>query len=151
VQWQKKVKLSVDERKKVIEKMADDPYLAEVEVVARIKAYYQIAANRFIDRICQTVEFDLFQKLTAGLKDELEAGLQIYGQNGMLTRCMPPRISLTMIVGYGFCRALLEVDPERALLRKRLEHEKKVLDKANDRLISLFVPMAHNNDDAMEI
>jgi hypothetical protein len=75
-------KLPVDERRKIIENMDPDPYQGELEVLARVKAYYQIAAYRFIDRICQNVEFELFHKLKVGLKDELETELHIGAKDG---------------------------------------------------------------------
>ena len=82
-----KVAITSEERRKITDSMSKDAYVREVEVVAQIKAYYQIAADRFVDRICQIVEFDLFRKLNMSLKYELENGLQTFGPNGKFLLC----------------------------------------------------------------
>jgi hypothetical protein len=65
--------------KELIKKLGSDPYEREVEVMAEIRAYYAVAASRFVDNVCQSVEVDLFDHFHEGLREELEEALGIHG------------------------------------------------------------------------
>lgn len=54
-----------------------DPFAREVKVMSKIRAYYKIAATRFVDNICQAVEADMLLRLRNGLQDDLEEGLRV--------------------------------------------------------------------------
>jgi hypothetical protein len=57
--------------------LGSDPFTREVNVMAKIRAYYKIASTRFVDIICQAVEAELFLKLRDNLQEELEDGLHL--------------------------------------------------------------------------
>ncbi|QDS72112.1 hypothetical protein FKW77_003694 [Venturia effusa] len=98
-----------------------DPFAREVKVMAKIRAYYKIAATRFVDTICQAVEADLFLRLRNGLQDDLEEALRVTEPD-----CHEHAIKL------------LDDDPVRAERRVRLKEEKKGLEKAAQRITQLM-------------
>lgn len=67
--------------KELRNKIGTDTYQREVEVMSTIRGYYTIAASRFVDNICQSVESDLFDHFHNSLRNELEEGLGIRGAN----------------------------------------------------------------------
>ena len=67
--------------KELGKKVGEDPYEREIEAMAVIRAYYAVAASRFIDNVCQSVEVDLFDHFHEGLREELEEALGIHGPN----------------------------------------------------------------------
>lgn len=69
-----------NERAKLMDVLGPDPYTREVEVMAKIRAYYQIASMRFVDHIRQSVEVDLFAQFRNGLRDELDEALKVTAQ-----------------------------------------------------------------------
>lgn len=81
--------------KELRNKIGTDPYQREIGVMANIRGYYTVAASRFVDNICQSVESDLFDRFRDSLRDELEEGLGIRGANceckfpafGLVTNC----------------------------------------------------------------
>ncbi len=81
-------KVNEEERAKKIQadkelpnKLSKDPYETEVKVMAKIRAYYAVAANRFVDNVCQSIEADLFYRFAEGLREELEEALGIHRQD----------------------------------------------------------------------
>jgi hypothetical protein len=68
-------KLRRDEKSMAIIK--DEPYKTEVEVIAEVKAYYQLAARRFHDAVCMRVESKFFKQLRTELRSELDGRLGI--------------------------------------------------------------------------
>jgi hypothetical protein len=69
-------------KKAAVDVLGPDPYSREVGVMARIRAYYQIASIPFLDQVVQAVEAELFIKFRDGLQEDLAAVLQIFGENG---------------------------------------------------------------------
>lgn len=69
----------IQANKELSNKLGPDPYQREVEVMAKIRAYYAVAANRFIDNVCQSIEADLFDRFYEGLHEELNEALGIHG------------------------------------------------------------------------
>ena len=67
-------------------KLDQDPYEREVKVMAKIRAYYAVAATRFVDNVCQSVEADLFVRLHESLRVELQEALGIHGPDCKSTR-----------------------------------------------------------------
>lgn len=78
--WNEKAK------KFAMETLEPDPYSREIGVMARIRAYYQIASMRFVDQVVQAVEAELFIKFR-GLNDDLMDSLGVLDENGKLSRC----------------------------------------------------------------
>ncbi|TID20701.1 dynamin family protein [Venturia nashicola] len=97
-----------------------DPFAREVKVMSKIRAYYKIAATRFVDNICQAVEADMFLRLRNGLQDDLEEGLRVTEPD-----C------------HNYAMKLLDDDPVRADRRMRLKEQKTGLEKAALRIIQL--------------
>jgi hypothetical protein len=73
--WDEKAK------KLALETIGPDPYSREVGVMARIRAYYQIASMRFVDNIVQAVEADLFVKFR-DLEYDLMGALRVLEEDG---------------------------------------------------------------------
>jgi hypothetical protein len=68
-------KLRKDEKSMAIIK--DEPYKTEVELIAEVKAYYQLAARRFHDAVCMRIESKFFKQLRTELRSELDGRLGI--------------------------------------------------------------------------
>lgn len=64
--------------------LAKDPYSQEIEVIAQIRSYYELASIRFHDSICMRVESKLFRQLSENLLTELKEGLRLTDENGKL-------------------------------------------------------------------
>jgi hypothetical protein len=54
-----------------------EPYAAEIDVIADMRAYYGLAARRFHDSVCMRVESNFFKQLREELRNELDARLGI--------------------------------------------------------------------------
>ncbi|KAE9990102.1 hypothetical protein EG327_001875 [Venturia inaequalis] len=104
----------------VCKAIGPDPFAREVKVMSKIRAYYKIAATRFVDNICQAVEADMFLQLRNGLQEDLEEGLRVTEPD-----C------------HDYAMKLLDDDPVRAERRLRLKELKKGLEKAAQRIIQL--------------
>jgi hypothetical protein len=64
-------------------KIANDPYSREVDVIAEVRAYYQLSSIRFHESICMRLESQLFKALSdKTFEVHLREGLQITGANG---------------------------------------------------------------------
>jgi len=92
--------------------VGEDPYAREVEVVAKIKAYYRIASTRMVENVSIMVEAGILRRL-GNFVEELEQHLDFHGGH-----------SLNHWAGY------LEQDPERAEERIRLTAQAEALEKA---------------------
>ena len=55
-----------------------DPYDKEVDVIARITSYYELAVDRFHDIICMSIEGQFFKRLRTKLHDEMLDTLGIH-------------------------------------------------------------------------
>jgi len=80
-QERERKRLNPAERESLKLKLGPDPFTREIEVMAKIRAYYQIASTRFVDNIRQSVEAELFYQFRDGLKDDLEEGLKVTEDN----------------------------------------------------------------------
>lgn len=87
-----------------------DPYQREVDVMAKIRAYYNIASSRFIDHICQSLQAELFESFRTDIQGELLLGLQVNDQDAQ-----------------AHCIRLLAEDPAREVHRQALKKEKEKL------------------------
>ena len=59
-----------------------DVFAREIDVMAKIRAYYQIAGIRFVDQVIQAVEAELFLSFREELYQELMSAMDVYGENG---------------------------------------------------------------------
>ncbi|KAI9762445.1 MAG: hypothetical protein M4579_000421 [Chaenotheca gracillima] len=99
------------------ENVGPDLWLREVDVIATVRAYYVTAANRFVDHLCQSVQVELFR----GSRNELCSKLEIaFGLNES-----DPQQR---------CAFLTAENPERELMRKRLQRDEAHLTEARDEL-----------------
>jgi hypothetical protein len=78
--WEEARKNSIAKDKFKAE-VGDDPYDREVEVVAKIKAYYRIASTRMVENIYMIIEYGILRKL-GQLSTEIEESLEIHGGHG---------------------------------------------------------------------
>ncbi|KAJ4349554.1 uncharacterized protein N0V89_008170 [Didymosphaeria variabile] len=63
-------------------RLQQEPYDTEIDVVAEVTSYYEIAVRRFHDSICMRVESKFFTRLQTKLRDDLEETLGINDENG---------------------------------------------------------------------
>ncbi|KAL6709975.1 hypothetical protein ACN47E_000760 [Coniothyrium glycines] len=73
-----KDKISKDDRKMAV--VTDEPYEAEIKLMAEVSSYYNIAVRRLHSSVCMRVESKFFKQLRTQLRDELESGLRIYDE-----------------------------------------------------------------------
>ncbi|KAI9652011.1 MAG: hypothetical protein M1831_007252 [Alyxoria varia] len=90
--------------------LGEDPYKAEMEVMAHIRGYYSLASAEFLDNICKSMRFEVFERARLQLGDNLANELNIYADNG-----------------FQVCKRLLTEDPEREEMRESLHREKAKL------------------------
>jgi hypothetical protein len=62
-------------------KMPKDPYLREVEVIAKMKAYYQYSATRFVENVSMAIQKGLPDSLKT-MERELRQGLYLESREG---------------------------------------------------------------------
>jgi hypothetical protein len=119
-------------------KIGPDPYDREVKVMAKIRAYYQIASIRFVDHIRQSVEAELFDKFRNGLYEDLVEGLRVTQENGELSRQVRFTAFINYLSGHDHCSKLLEDDETRGERRDALKEKKSRLERAHARLQELL-------------
>ena len=77
-----------DKAKKEAARVLDpDTSTREISVMAKIRAYYQIASMRFVDQVVQAVEAELLLSFRDELYHELMAALKVYGEDGEYICC----------------------------------------------------------------
>lgn len=101
-----------------------DPFALEVEVMAKIRAYYRLALLRFLDTVVQGFNFEVLEACKAELPQQLHAGLELDAALDVHARCA----------------RLLAEDPARKERRVHLKREKEKLVKAQEWLADLNAP-----------
>ena len=85
-------KVTSEERMRKDDKLCSlitkEPYQKEIDVIARITSYYEIAADRFHDSICMGIEGKLFKRLRTKLHDEMDDTLGIHDIDNGARRAM---------------------------------------------------------------
>jgi len=114
--------LNAQEQSNVRQELGPDPYQREVEVMAKIRAYYCIASTRFIDNICASVQGELFEDFKMGLREQLIDSLGVSAAD--------PK-------AHENCVALLAEDAARERKRMMCQKEKVALEKAQECLDKL--------------
>ncbi|KAF8420218.1 P-loop containing nucleoside triphosphate hydrolase protein [Tirmania nivea] len=100
----------------------NDKYANEIELVAGVRAYYELATRRFVDNVFMSVLGEWVKAVKVGLRDELWMGLGFGEEGGEV---------------HANCRALLEEDPEKERRRLGLEVKREQLRKAMEELNKL--------------
>lgn len=97
-------------------------YENELQLMAHVRAYVQVAYKRIIDHVPRTIQRDLNQVFADGLKTEMLSKLKLDdpGTSGRL-------------------KELLEEDPERAAKRKRLVETRRRLESIISKLNKFVV------------
>jgi hypothetical protein len=71
-----------------------EPYTIEIELIADITTYYEIAARRFHDAVCMRIESKFFKQLREELRNELDGRLGLsdgeHGKHGFLPNKLCP-------------------------------------------------------------
>jgi hypothetical protein len=80
---QKEISAKKEPHKSILAATKDtELYPKEVDVIAQVRAYYELARIRFHDTICMRVEAHLFNKFSNSLLSHLWDDLGLEGQNG---------------------------------------------------------------------
>ncbi|KAJ5825622.1 Dynamin family protein [Penicillium riverlandense] len=108
-----------------IEDLGPDPFAQEVEMMARARAYYDVASSRFLDVVGQSVHMKLFSKCRNELVGAIDAQLKIFGPNS-----------------FDRCLELMAEDPERQHRRNYLQKEHEKVKKA-----LAWLDTFHNTED----
>ncbi|KAF2669957.1 hypothetical protein BT63DRAFT_226521 [Microthyrium microscopicum] len=117
-----------DKQRKEIEsekfrvKIGADPYDREIEVMAKVKAYYSIAATRFVENVILMVEADLLGGLPA-LKDRIEEELGVKDPDNIANK--------------SHWELMLAQDPTKVQERQKLVAQHKFLTNAMKELEAL--------------
>ncbi|KAJ9667410.1 hypothetical protein H2201_002611 [Coniosporium apollinis] len=106
----------------VRKEVGPDPYQREVEVMAKVRAYYNIASMRFVDHICQSLQVELIESFRTDIREELMLGLQVKEDHGD---------------AQAHCVRLLVEDPAREVHRQALKKEREKLVAAQGVIDSL--------------
>ncbi|RPA91160.1 P-loop containing nucleoside triphosphate hydrolase protein [Choiromyces venosus 120613-1] len=97
-----------------------DPYRKEIEVLAQVRAYNEVAQKRFVDNVYMSIQGELVNGFRKSILEALQSGL---GLNG-------PDVS-------ELCTQLLVEDPLKERRRKELQSKSEQLDKAMEELSRL--------------
>lgn len=95
--------------------LGDDPRDAEIQVMARIRGYYHLAAGTLTDAIGKKSQYEVFEELRKQLEMALAKGLGIDGND---VDCVEN------------ARMLLTESPERERQREELARQQDKLEKA---------------------
>ena len=74
-------KMDQKSKRKLVENVTPDPFDREVEVMAKLKAYYHIAGTRFVDTVYMIVEAGFLHGLH-GLNDVIKQELGLMESRG---------------------------------------------------------------------
>ncbi|KAF8504671.1 P-loop containing nucleoside triphosphate hydrolase protein [Russula emetica] len=101
--------------------LPSDPMDPAIEVMADVRAYFQVAYKRFVDNVPMGIDRTLVRGMTRGLEGVLLSGLGVSGPEG-----------------YKRCKMLLSEQEEIAERRSELEKRRKRLILAKEELIEEF-------------
>ncbi|ESZ93332.1 hypothetical protein SBOR_6285 [Sclerotinia borealis F-4128] len=126
----------LQEKKKLVdqvtvEQLGKDAFQNEIDVAAYIRGYYVVAANRYIDYVCISINNRLFRYIKENIEDFLENQL---GTNDVVT-------------GIAKCQELMEENDEVGARRRKLQTELKALEEFEVRFQQLLNDITHPRDD----
>ncbi|THH04716.1 hypothetical protein EW146_g10107 [Bondarzewia mesenterica] len=99
-----------------------DPMDEAIEIMADVRAYFQVAYKRFVDNLTMTIDQELVRGLTVGLEALLFNGLRVNGPQG-----------------FENCRKLLQEPPAIVKRRSELQKRRERLTLARQELMDVFV------------
>lgn len=105
----------------VRKEIGPDPYQREVEVMAKVRGYYNVASNGFVDHICKSLQAELFESFRTDIRGGLMEGLSVVDDADAHANCV----------------RLLAEDPAREVHRQALKKEKEKLMDAQKVIDSL--------------
>ncbi|KAF2201925.1 P-loop containing nucleoside triphosphate hydrolase protein [Delitschia confertaspora ATCC 74209] len=123
-----------------------EPYEREIDVMATICAYYDMASGRLHDAICMRVESKIFKTLRVSLQEELSSGLEIYGENAH-DKCIE---LLAEDVGRERVRQFLEERKSKLLEGEKLLNELNEKYKGEDSSSTTGTSPAYSVDEEMD-
>ncbi|KAH9876502.1 hypothetical protein J1614_003633 [Plenodomus biglobosus] len=106
-------KVRKDSAKMALIAKEPESYEGVIDLVADVKAYYNLAARRFHDSLCMRIESKFFKQLRTQLREELETGLGIRDDEN----------------GPSIAQRLLAESPEHERRRHQLLIRKEALTK----------------------
>lgn len=140
---------------KFSETVGPDPYLREVRIMAKMRAYYRIVATRFVEYVIVNIEAGLIQSLDQ-LKDGIVDVLGLKEQKGK-AHCGICLYSTDIQPDEVYWGGLLEQDADRIEQRRLLTSQYEALNRALQDLNALELQVDLPNDeegidvDAMQI
>jgi hypothetical protein len=135
-------------------KIGPDPFDREIKVMAKVRAYYQIASVRFVDHMRQSIEAEFFVNFRDGLHIELAKGLRVtepdceLSSNPVMSKSM---LTGLLLLGHEHCSKLLEEDEARGERRAFLRNKKMKVEEARLRLEELLNNPLLFDQQAMEV
>ncbi|KAI0032843.1 P-loop containing nucleoside triphosphate hydrolase protein [Vararia minispora EC-137] len=99
-----------------------DPMESAIEIMADVRAYFQVAYKRFVDIVPMTIDLVLIKGVTVDLQKILLVGLGVKGPGG-----------------FERCHQLLEEPEGVSARRKELVKRRERLARAREELVDVFV------------
>lgn len=103
-----------------VRELGEDPHEARIEVVARVRAYYLLAADYMADHIAKSTQYEVFWRCRDEIGGEIERALH-----------------LTSPDAFEYAKQLLAEDPAREAQRIKLRKEREQLIEARKSLATL--------------
>lgn len=116
-----------------------DPFQREIEVMAEIRSYYDVAQLRFVDHVAQGIQIEALDKCCVDLHQQLQFELGLSSApNGKPMVLTPQTWQLANFsTANEYCARLLEEDPGRAAHRRVLKGERERLLEAKQQIANL--------------
>ncbi|KAF1981574.1 P-loop containing nucleoside triphosphate hydrolase protein [Aulographum hederae CBS 113979] len=113
--------------REIRQELGPDPYTRELETLAKIRAYYNIAGSRFVDTVCMSFKGEFMASFRTEFKDNLHKAFDL-DEDGAQNRCI----------------LLLAEDADRAQRRIFTQREKERLVAAQDCFIKCHANLVPN-------
>lgn len=141
--------LSPEEEKRFAARLPEDDFKREIEVAAKVRAYYLTAATRFVDGVSMDINSRLFRSFREGglLEDFLEENLGLSPYPSKCNFCDKRMISANRFEARNTYERLMEEEETTAQRREQLKREREKLSTAKmsiDELEGSFVPGSNN-------
>lgn len=87
--------------------LGDDPFKDEIQVMAKVRGYHNVALLRFLDHVVQGIQVEVLHELETNLIQRLKADLEVETRDA-----------------HERCKELLAEDREREIRRKQLQKDR---------------------------
>lgn len=84
-----------------------DPYRKEIEVLAQVRAYSEVAQKRFVDNVYMSIQGELVNGFRQGLHEALQNGLGLNGPDGMFASPLYHLLAWLREKSYRVMRAIV--------------------------------------------